>query len=94
MLMAVRDEAHRFAVEYHRKVRKKNTLESKLNKIPGIGPAKVRALISEFGSVAAVAAAPLEQLAGVKGFSEVLARKVLSYLNDGESNATGSQDSG
>jgi excinuclease ABC subunit C len=93
LLMTVRDEAHRFAVGYHRKVRKRNTLESKLNEIPGIGPAKVSALLSEFGSVARVAASSVEQLAEVKGFSQDLARRVLSFLNDGESNAASTQDS-
>ncbi|MBW7995304.1 MAG: excinuclease ABC subunit UvrC [Candidatus Glassbacteria bacterium] len=93
MLMRVRDEAHRFAVEYHRKVRSKNTLDSKLNRIPGIGPSRTAALLEEFGSPAAVARASVEQLSGVKGFSQAMARKVADFLNDGKSDARSAQDS-
>jgi len=63
------------------------TLNSKLNKIPGVGPARVRALLAEFGSVAAVAAARPERLAQVKGFSAELARQVVEYLRNGEEDA-------
>ncbi len=84
MLIRARDEAHRFAVEYHRKLRKKSTLESRLNSIAGVGPARARALLEEFGSPAEVARAPVERLAEVKGFSVALARKVSEFLNNGE----------
>ena len=87
MLMKVRDEAHRFAVGYHRKLRTKKTLDSKLNHIPGVGPARVRALLSEFGSVAEVTAASSERLAEVKGISEELALKVHEFLQNGDDDA-------
>ncbi|MFC1544652.1 excinuclease ABC subunit UvrC [Gemmatimonadota bacterium] len=93
MLMRVRDEAHRFAVDYHRKVRTKSTLDSRLNRIPGVGPARVRDLLAEFGSVAAVAGTPVERLAQVKGFSDELARKVAAYLKDEDDNAPSAQNS-
>ncbi len=86
MLIRARDEAHRFAVEYHRKLRKKSTLESRLNSIAGVGPARARALLEEFGSPAEVARAPVERLAEVKGFSVESARKVSEFLNNGEDN--------
>jgi excinuclease ABC subunit C len=87
MLMKIRDEAHRFAVDYHRKVRTKETLNSRLKGIPGVGPARMRALLAAFGSVAEVAAAPLDKLAEVKGFSEELARKVHDFLQNGDDDA-------
>ncbi len=87
MLTRARDEAHRFAVEYHRKLRTKSTLESKLNSIPGVGPARARALLEEFGSPAQLARAPLEKIAEVKGFSEEMARKVKEFLSDGDDDA-------
>ena len=84
MLTRARDEAHRFAVEYHRKLRSKSTLESRLNSIPGVGPARARALLEEFGSPAEVARASLERIAEVKGFSAEMALKVNKFLNDGD----------
>lgn len=89
MLIRARDEAHRFAVEYHRKLRKKSTLESRLNSIPGVGPARARALLEEFGSPAEVARAQVERVAEVKGFSVAMARKVNEFLNDGKNNDRG-----
>lgn len=91
MLMRVRDEAHRFAVEYHRRLRRKNTLDSRLNRIPGVGPARAQALLEEFGSPKAVASAPVEQIASVRGFSEEMARKVAEYMKD-ENDAAGSDE--
>jgi len=80
LLKRIRDEAHRFAIEFNRKVRTKRTIKSELEKIQGIGPAKVKALLSHFGSVAKVRAATLEEIAGVKGMSTQLAEMVRRSL--------------
>lgn len=81
LLQRARNEAHRFAIGYNRKLRKNRTLSSRLSEIPGIGPTRQRALLSRFGSVRAVAAASVEEIAAVPGFSEKLARQVLDHLN-------------
>ena len=63
----VRDEAHRFAVGFHRKTRSKRTLHSELDEIPGVGPARRRKLLSRFGSLRGVRAASLMELAASVG---------------------------
>lgn len=65
LLQQIRDEAHRFAVEYHRKLRTKRMVDSLLDEVPGIGPARKKALIRRFGSLKAMREAPLEELAEV-----------------------------
>jgi excinuclease ABC subunit C len=80
LLERVRDEAHRFAVGYHRTLRKKNTIVSKLDSIPGIGPKRKKALLKTLGSVSAVKESSLEQIAAVEGMNEKLARTVKELL--------------
>jgi excinuclease ABC subunit C len=80
LLQRLRDEAHRFAVTYNRKLRSKRTIRSELGDIPGIGPAKQRALLRRFGSVKGVREATREEISRVAGFSEALAARVLTYL--------------
>jgi len=82
LLQRIRNEAHRFAVEYNRKLRGRRTIRSALGDIPGIGPSRQRALLTKFGSVRGVVSAGVEGIAAVPGFSEVLAERVLSYLGD------------
>jgi excinuclease ABC subunit C len=78
LLERVRDEAHRFAITYHRKER--GRLRSRLDSIPGVGPVKRKALLARFGSVQGIQAASLEELAGVPGISASLARAILDEL--------------
>ncbi len=80
MLERLRNEAHRFAVTYHRKLRGKESLHSALEDIPGVGPARRKALLRHFGSLRKVREAPLEALRSVPGFSEALAQAVFDYL--------------
>ena len=81
MVQRIRDEAHRFAITSHRGRRAKAALVSDLDKIPGIGPVKRRALLKKFGSVPDIAAAPVEQIALVRGINEELARTIKDSLN-------------
>ena len=67
LVQRVRDEAHRFAIGYHRQVRSRRTIASELDDVPGIGPAKRRKLLSAFGSVRGVRGASEAELAGVVG---------------------------
>ena len=80
LLQRLRDEAHRFAVSYNRKLRSKRTLRSDLSQIPGIGPERQRLLLSRFGSVRGVRAANAQEIARLPGISERLAVRVLTYL--------------
>ena len=80
LLQRLRDEAHRFALGYHQKIRKKQTFASVLDTIPGIGPRRKRALLKQFGSVQAIREAPLDRLATAGGMSQNLAQKIKEYL--------------
>jgi len=79
-LQRLRDEAHRFAVTYHRTVRKRETLRTRLEDIPGVGPARLRTLLEAFGSPAAVAQADECRLASLQGISPALARRIIQGL--------------
>jgi excinuclease ABC subunit C len=80
LLQRIRDEAHRFAVTYHRKLRAEKGKESLLDSIEGIGPARKKALIKKFGSVKGIRAASVEELSGIDGITEKLARQILVQL--------------
>jgi excinuclease ABC subunit C len=76
LIQRIRDEAHRFAITFHRQQRKTRDLRSELDAIPGIGPRRRKALLTTFGSLAGVRRAAREDLArvvGVKGADAVLA---------------------
>ncbi len=81
LLQRVRDEAHRFAIGYHRLLRGKDALSSALDEIPGIGPRKKQDLLLRFGSVEAIRRAPIEEFTQVRGISQTLARRVLQHLS-------------
>jgi excinuclease ABC subunit C len=81
LLQRVRNEAHRFAITYNRTLRGKRTLTSELAAIPGIGPARQRALLAHFGSVRAVRGASAADIARLPGFSLRLAEQVLQHLS-------------
>ncbi len=78
LLERIRDEAHRFAITYHRKERGRVT--SQLDSIDGVGAARRKALLKTFGSVRGVREASLEQLAAVPGISAELARRIVDHL--------------
>ena len=84
MLQRVRDEAHRFAITYHRTLRSKHMSESRLREIEGVGKARAEALIKRFGSAGDVARADVADIAALDGFSEKLAEKILRALNGEE----------
>ncbi len=80
LLQRLRDEAHRFALGYHRKIRRRETFTSALDAIPGIGPNRKRALLKQFGSVRAIREASTEELAATRGMNQSLAQKIKEYL--------------
>jgi len=81
LLTRLRDEAHRFAITYHRKLRRKRTLKSPLDEIEGIGPTRRKRLLRHFGSVKRLRNAAAEEIAGVQGISKALADQILSALD-------------
>ena len=83
LLQRLRDEAHRFAITYHRKKRAATATASALDGIPGLGPARQKALLARFGSVARVRAATVEQLQEVQGVGPALAATIHAGLAEG-----------
>ncbi len=80
LVQRVRDEAHRFAISYHRKVRTKAGMQSALDAVPGIGPKRKKALLRKFGSVKAIREASVEEIAATVGFTRRLAEAVKAHL--------------
>ncbi len=81
VLQHVRDEAHRFAITYHRSKREKRALASPLDEIPGIGPVRKRALLKRFGSLAAAGRATVEELSATAGIGPDTARSIYEHLH-------------
>jgi excinuclease ABC subunit C len=81
LMARIRDEAHRFAITYHRKKRGKAALGTTLTKIPGVGPQRARTLLKSLGSLAKVKTASAKTLAAVPGISEELAYAVYAYFH-------------
>ena len=80
LIQRMRDEAHRFAVTYHRALRSKEGVRSAMDDVTGIGPKRKKALLRQFGSVQAVRDAPVEEIAAVVGMTRSLADRVKSSL--------------
>jgi len=80
LLQRLRDEAHRFALSYHQKIRQKQTFASVFDGIPGIGSKRKRTLLRQFGSARAIREASLEELAATKGISQSLAKRIKEHL--------------
>ena len=78
LMQRIRDEAHRFAISYHRKLRGKKTLESPLELIPGIGKKRRLMLLKKFGSLENIQKASLEELVILPGITQLLAERILS----------------
>ena len=81
LLQRIRDEAHRFAITYHRTLRQKRTFYSTLNEIPGIGKKKINALLEKFGSVYEIANKSIDQLCEIAGIGEKHARTIYDYFH-------------
>jgi excinuclease ABC subunit C len=80
LVQRVRDEAHRFAITYHRSVRARRTVQSALDTIPGVGPKRKKALLKKFGSVRGIREATTDEIAATVGFTAALAEKVKAGL--------------
>ena len=80
LVQRIRDEAHRFGITYHRKLRSDRTFKSVLDDIPGIGPKRKKALMKHFGSIRAISAASIDDLAALDGMTQDAAQKVKEYI--------------
>ena len=80
LVQRLRDEAHRFAITYHRTLRDRRTVKSAFDDLPGVGPKRKRELLKVFGSIKRVREAPVEQIAAVPGISRALAERIKATL--------------
>src|SRR3954470_6312900 len=80
LVQRLRDEAHRFAITYHRDLRSKRQTRSAFDDLPGVGPKRRRALLKVFGSIKRVKDAPVEQIAAVPGIGPALAARIKATL--------------
>jgi excinuclease ABC subunit C len=87
LLQRIRDESHRFAITYHRLLRKKRTLVSILQEIPGIGPGRRDVLIKKFGSLKKIKQATVTDLSSIDGISKTLAETIVNFFQSLQNNA-------
>ena len=81
LVQRLRDEAHRFAITYHRDLRARRTVRSAFDDLPGVGPKRKRELLKVFGSIKRVREAPVEQIAAVPGIGRSLAERIKATLD-------------
>ena len=84
LLQRVRDEAHRFAITYHRQKRSRSMVASLLDDVPGLGDARRKQLLRHFGSVKKMRGATVQEIADLPGFGRTTAERVVAALADGE----------
>jgi len=80
LVQRLRDEAHRFAITYHRDLRAKASVRSVFDDLPGVGPKRKQALLRVFGSTKRIRDAPVEQIAAVPGIGAALASRIKATL--------------
>ncbi len=81
LIQRVRDEAHRFAITYHRNIRQKKSIQSELDTINGIGKVKKKALLKKFGSTEKIKNSSIKEIATIKNINDNLAKNILEVLN-------------
>ena len=80
LVQRARDEAHRFAITYHRKRRSKSAIKSSLDMVPGVGPRRRRQLLKKFGSVTKIRESSIEDIASTPGLTATLAKTIKDYI--------------
>ncbi len=78
--MRIRDEAHRFAITFHKGLRKKASLDSALDSVPGVGKRRKLLLLNHFGSVGKIKSATVEEISSVEGINKKIAGSIKQYL--------------
>lgn len=94
ILTGIRDEAHRFAITYHRKLREQTSLESELDYVVGLGEKRKKMLLQKFKTLDEIRQADIEQIAEIKTFNRVLAERILLQLNEGDEKSEDKNDDG
>jgi excinuclease ABC subunit C len=94
LLQRIRDEAHRFAITYHRQKRSKRMTVSSLDSIPGLGEVRRKALLRQFGSLKRLKAATVEEIVDVPGIGRRTAEAILAALGDAQAPVSGSSADG
>ncbi len=84
LVSTIQDEVHRYAIGYHRQMRKKNTISTTLVSIPGVGQTRAKNLLKHFKTVSAIRGADLEELEGAPGMTKPAAKNVYEYFHGGE----------
>ena len=82
LITRIQDEAHRFAIEYHRSLRSKSQVKSSLDDIPGIGPARRKALMRSFKSIDEIREASIEELSAVPEIPETVAKQIYDFFHE------------
>ena len=80
LVQRIRDEAHRFAITYHKKLRQKKGMRSLLDEVPGIGPRRKAALIKKFGNLQSIRDASIDDMAAVPGMTRAAAQRLKELL--------------
>ncbi|MCH7712824.1 MAG: excinuclease ABC subunit C, partial [Chloroflexi bacterium] len=80
LVQRIRDEAHRFAITYHRNLRSKSSVKSAIDMVTGIGPKRKRTLLRRFGTIKGIKEAPVEEIAAVPGMTRSLALRLKQTL--------------
>ena len=83
LITRMQDEVHRFAIEYHRSLRSRSQVTSRLDQIPGVGPARKKALMREFRSIDDLAAATAEEIALIPEIPETQAQVIYDFFHNG-----------
>ena len=82
LLSEIQEEVHRFAISYHKSLHSKNTLESNLTKIEGIGKQKAKLIFTKYKTISALKKATLSDLCKIKGINEKVAQNVIDYFSE------------
>jgi excinuclease ABC subunit C len=80
LVQRIRDEAHRFALRHHRTRRRKSGLKSRLDQVPGIGPARRKSLLQKFGDLEGIRKADIEEIMKIPGITRQIAEDVKSLI--------------
>ncbi|MGB4973602.1 MAG: helix-hairpin-helix domain-containing protein, partial [Cyclobacteriaceae bacterium] len=82
ILVGLRDEAHRFAITYHRQLRQNRSLESELDYVVGLGEKRKKTLLKKYENIEQIKNADINEIAELRGFNKILAERILLQLND------------
>ena len=89
MVTRLQDEAHRFAIEYHKNLRSKGQVHSVLDEIKGVGPARRKALLRHYQDIGRIREASVEELRGIDGITDNVAREIYAFFHKNQPDSSG-----